>query len=197
MRCPRRPGGGCSQRPDGLGQAVDAEYLLTLADPVTYAPQIKAALAVDPARPAEWVLHLEAQTCVAIAALVAGDYRARGDSCLRHRGDRRGAAAVLDAPLRSAVDGGRCAAVRRSTAGVGRVSSSAGASQPTVLRAARSRRRRRPHPPDRRRRRSTHGARRRRRSCAAQQALLGSPDRGYPRSTPLVVPRPSNHQQTG
>ena len=27
---------------DGLGQAVDAEYLLTLADPVKYAPQINA-----------------------------------------------------------------------------------------------------------------------------------------------------------
>ena len=59
---------------DGLGLAVDAEHLLTLADPVTYAPQIKAALAVDPAHPGEWVLHLEAQTCVATAALVAGDY---------------------------------------------------------------------------------------------------------------------------
>ena len=42
---------------------------------MTYAPQIKATLAVDPAHPGEWVLHLEAQTCVATAALVAGDYQ--------------------------------------------------------------------------------------------------------------------------
>jgi DNA-binding CsgD family transcriptional regulator len=60
---------------DALGKAVDAEYLLTLADPVTYAPQIRASLAVDPTHPAEWVNHLQAQTCVATAALVAGDYQ--------------------------------------------------------------------------------------------------------------------------
>jgi len=54
-------------------QAVGAEYLLVLSDPVTYAPKLAAALAVDPGRPGEWEHHLEAQTCVAIAALVAGD----------------------------------------------------------------------------------------------------------------------------
>lgn len=57
-----------------IGEAVDAEYLLCLADPVTYAPQIKAAPSLDAAHPAEWMVHLEAQACVAIAALVAGNH---------------------------------------------------------------------------------------------------------------------------
>ena len=56
-----------------LFQAVDAEFLLILSDPATYAPTITAALAVDPGRPGEWEVILEARTCVAIAALVAGD----------------------------------------------------------------------------------------------------------------------------
>ena len=62
-----------SEAGSDLSRRSDAEYLLILADPVTYAPQIAAALAVDPGQPGEWVNHLEAQTCVAIAALVAGD----------------------------------------------------------------------------------------------------------------------------
>ena len=54
-------------------QAIDAEFLLILSDPATYAPTMTAALAVEHGQLAEWELHLEAQTCVAIAALVAAD----------------------------------------------------------------------------------------------------------------------------
>jgi DNA-binding CsgD family transcriptional regulator len=62
-----------SEAGDDLFQAMDAEYLLILSDPVTYAPAITAALTVAADRPGEWEGHLQAQTCVTIAALVAGD----------------------------------------------------------------------------------------------------------------------------
>ena len=62
-----------SEAGSDLFQAIDAEYLLILSDPATYAPTMTAALAVEHGQLGEWEVHLEAQTCVAIAALVAGD----------------------------------------------------------------------------------------------------------------------------
>jgi DNA-binding CsgD family transcriptional regulator/tetratricopeptide (TPR) repeat protein len=58
---------------ESLLEAIEAEHLLVQADPTRYAPQLRAALASDPTRPAMWEIHLVAQCCIATAALVGGD----------------------------------------------------------------------------------------------------------------------------
>ncbi len=55
------------------GEAIDAEYLLMLADPIRHANTLKAVHHIDPQRPGEWMVYLEAQAALATQALVARD----------------------------------------------------------------------------------------------------------------------------
>lgn len=55
------------------GEAIDAEYLLMLADPVPHANTLEAVHHIDPQRPGEWMVYLEAQAALAMQALVSGD----------------------------------------------------------------------------------------------------------------------------
>jgi DNA-binding CsgD family transcriptional regulator/energy-coupling factor transporter ATP-binding protein EcfA2 len=57
-----------------LGQAIDAEYQLMLADPVAHADRLTAVHQIDPSRPGEWMVYLEAQASLATQALVGGDH---------------------------------------------------------------------------------------------------------------------------
>lgn len=58
---------------DTLGEAIDAEFILLLADPVAQAAHLGASSRIDPAHPGEWMVYLEAQASLAMQALVIGD----------------------------------------------------------------------------------------------------------------------------
>lgn len=56
-----------------LGIAVDAEFLLMLADPSGHAASLTAAPEMYAAPPGPWMVYLEAQVALAIRSLVRGD----------------------------------------------------------------------------------------------------------------------------
>ncbi len=59
---------------ESLGEVIAAEYVLMLADPVTHASRLAAVHQIDPSRPGEWMVYLEAQASLATQALVAREH---------------------------------------------------------------------------------------------------------------------------
>lgn len=57
-----------------LGTAVDAEFLLMLADPLAYAEHVSAAAEMQASPPGPWMVYLEAQVALSMMALVRGDH---------------------------------------------------------------------------------------------------------------------------
>jgi DNA-binding CsgD family transcriptional regulator len=57
-----------------LGEAIAAEYVLMLADPVAHASQLSAVHQTNPSRPGEWMVYLEAQASLATQALIDGEH---------------------------------------------------------------------------------------------------------------------------
>lgn len=57
-----------------LGEAIDAEYLLMLADPIAQSSRLVATHRIDRSRPGEWMVYLEAQASLATQALIAGEH---------------------------------------------------------------------------------------------------------------------------
>ncbi len=57
-----------------LGEAIDAEYLLMLAEPTSQSARLEAVHRIDRTQPGEWMVYLEAQAAIATKALVDGEH---------------------------------------------------------------------------------------------------------------------------